>query len=326
MTGGDERTDSAPPRGQPTPEFLLWAIEYRCPLREIEGFEQPERTERQLRAARAVSDARRTGRIVDGLCIAERPADLSIPSHAAIGVDTSLSDEVRRQLPMSFAAADALALYGGEEVVQANCPSCPANAERSVDPRAWCGCYGILPLWEAREMFLTVFDTAVRFLGIKSRMCELFAQGTWCVPWHPMWLASPLQGEQLEVLEQSLAAMLDMISSNAEPYAAPIRALHRGVRTACEHSLPLHGQMFPAGEVVGRWWRHAPHCPRCQATWPAPQRYCNMCGWTGKFGTPPKRRARGTRPYRSLVEMVGETRAAEIIARLSAPSLGGALP
>ena len=39
-----------------TPEFLLWSLETRCPIRGLEDGTDPERTERQLRAARAVSD------------------------------------------------------------------------------------------------------------------------------------------------------------------------------------------------------------------------------------------------------------------------------
>jgi hypothetical protein len=323
MTGGDERTDSAPPRGQPTPEFLVWAIEYRCPLREIEGFEQPERTERQLRAARAVSDARAAGRIVDGLCIARSGRELSIPEHARLGVEPSLSTDVRRQLPMAFHLEDALDLYGGEAVVAANCESCRAIAELSIDPHVWAGCYGILPLWQPSDMFHNLFWRALSVRALSPRTSELFAGQT---SWHGMWLASPLQGEQLQRLHHVLGEMVESVSSTAERYTEAILALRRGLQTAHEHNLSLHGQMFPAGEVVGRWWRHGLHCPHCQATWRAPQRYCSMCGWTGKFGTPPKRRARGTRPYRSLVEMVGEAGAAEIFARLKAQSPDRALP
>ena len=40
-----------------TPEFLIWALEYACPIRGFQNGSDPERTERQLRAARAVSEA-----------------------------------------------------------------------------------------------------------------------------------------------------------------------------------------------------------------------------------------------------------------------------
>jgi hypothetical protein len=292
MTGGDERIESASPHGQPTPEFLVWAIEFQCPLRDIEGFEQPERTERQLRAARAVSDARHAGRIVDGFCIANRAAELAIPSHAAASVDTSLSDEIRRQLPMAFAVDDALALYGGANVVRANCPACPANAERAIDPHAWCGCYGILPLPDPIEAFHSAFDRAMAAYYPPPRAFPL-TQPTW----YGVWLASPVGAEQSAALGTVVAAV-------REQYDLPaLAALQRALSISRQNHLPLHGQLFPAGSVEGRWWRQSPHCPRCRATWPAPTTYCTVCHWTGKTGTPQKRRARGTRPYRPMEEI-----------------------
>ena len=69
-----------------TPEFLVWAIEHTCPSADMQDGSDPERTERQLRAARAVSDARREGRVFEGLCV--NPPD-------------------------GFRIDDALAVYGG---------------------------------------------------------------------------------------------------------------------------------------------------------------------------------------------------------------------
>src|SRR5262245_21282712 len=102
-----------------TPEFLAWAIEYRCPFRgDLDGSD-PERVERQLRAARAVSEARREGRVLDGLCV---------------------------QPPDGFAISDALEIYGGEQVVEQACGECPANAARMALGEEWAGCYGLFPL------------------------------------------------------------------------------------------------------------------------------------------------------------------------------------
>src|SRR5688500_13967593 len=84
-----------------TPEFLVWAIEYRCSIRGLQDGSDPERTERQLRAARACRDARREGRFFEGLCV---------------------------DPPYGFRVDEALAVYGGKATVEAACRECPANA------------------------------------------------------------------------------------------------------------------------------------------------------------------------------------------------------
>lgn len=101
-----------------TPEFLVWSLEYRCPVRGLEDGRDPERTERHLRAARAASDALVEGRVVEG-----------------IAVDP----------PLGFRLADALAIYGGEAALSQHCRNCPANANNTPAP-GWAGCFGMTPL------------------------------------------------------------------------------------------------------------------------------------------------------------------------------------
>jgi hypothetical protein len=101
-----------------TPEFLVWSLEYRCPVRGLEDGCDPERAERHLRAARAASDALAEGRVGDGLALAP---------------------------PLGFRLADALAIYGGEAALEHHCPRCPANAAGLPSP-AWAGCFGMTPL------------------------------------------------------------------------------------------------------------------------------------------------------------------------------------
>src|SRR5437868_3516487 len=98
-----------------TPEFLVWAIEYTCPIRGQQDGRDPERTERQLRAARAVSEARRDGRIFEGFCV---------------------------DPPNGFRIADALGIYSGLDVVEQTCGSCPANGVKESAGLA--GCFGLL--------------------------------------------------------------------------------------------------------------------------------------------------------------------------------------
>src|SRR5204862_6701031 len=84
-----------------TPEFLLWALEYSCPIRGFQDGSDPERTERHLRAARAAGDAGLEGRVFEGLCVSP---------------------------PSGFRIADALAIYGGLSAIEQACRDCPANA------------------------------------------------------------------------------------------------------------------------------------------------------------------------------------------------------
>src|SRR5262245_14654978 len=104
-----------------TPEFLVWAIEYTCPIRGSQDGSDPERTERQLRARRAVSEARRCGRVFEGLCV---------------------------EPPNGFRVDEALAVYGGAKAVERACGECPANAMAEMEAGALAGCYGIVAMPE----------------------------------------------------------------------------------------------------------------------------------------------------------------------------------
>lgn len=145
-----------------TPEFLAWAIEFRCPLRgDLDGSD-PELVERQLRSARAVGDAEHEGRVLDGLCVSP---------------------------PDGFHISDALGIYGGELAVRQTCSECPANALISGFGGGLAGCYGLLPL----PHDTTVFHAAVdRSLG---RWSDSYPVTT--PRWYGMWLDSPLDAEWL---------------------------------------------------------------------------------------------------------------------------------
>src|SRR4051812_1220258 len=108
----------------PTPEFLVWAIERRCPLRQIAGFEDPERAERHLRTLRAYSVAAANGRVFEGICVAaDDPPELR-----------------------GFRVEEALTLYGGLEAAAAACRDCPANALNQANPDSLAGCFGMVPI------------------------------------------------------------------------------------------------------------------------------------------------------------------------------------
>ena len=100
-----------------TPEFLVWAFEYTCPIRGFQSGSDPERTERQLRAARAVSDAQREQRVFEGLCV---------------------------DSPRGFRIDEALAIYGGAAAVESACGECSANAAATAKQGSLAGCYGLV--------------------------------------------------------------------------------------------------------------------------------------------------------------------------------------
>src|SRR5262245_17028848 len=150
-----------------TPEFLVWAIDYTCPIRGFQNGSDPERTERQLRAARAVSDAGREGRVFEGLCI--RPPD-------------------------AFRIDDALAVFGGLAAVEKNCGPCPANVLAGVDQTILAGCYGTVIVPFRCESFHAAIDTAVRNVACEQRDLFLATKPAW----YGLWIASPLAAKQAD--------------------------------------------------------------------------------------------------------------------------------
>jgi hypothetical protein len=287
----------------PTPEFLIWAIELRCRLRDIEGLEQPERTDRQLRAVRAVSDARHAGRQFEGLCIARTAAELAIPSHAAVGVEQATAPSTADTLPQAFRLADALSLFGEESAIESACRGCPANSTESRDAESWAGCYGIVPLPQDSAAFHAAMNAAVQQLSLPAQSAYGFLHRT-LPAWYGLWLGGPLTSARSEWLRTVVERAMQLaLQRDSTVDTAALEALALGLAAAATAKLPMHVALYPRGAVSGRWWTLEPSCPRCRATLVQPAERCPVCGWTGKQGTPPKRRSRGTRPYRPLREL-----------------------
>jgi len=269
-----------------TPEFLIWAIEFACPIRGQQDGSDPERTERQLRAARAVSGARSEGRVFDGFCV---------------------------QPPDGFRIADALSIYGGLEVVERYCGGCPANALAEQSPEALATCYGLValpddptPIYDAIELGIDAAFPGVDWSGL----CPLTNPR-----WHGLWLNSPLGTELLMhrflVLSKAPIADPRCRAAVAELLRALILAFDAGYR--------LHVQLYPGGRAKDSWWLLNPHCPRCKGAWnDARSRQCAVCGYMGQPAPDKKRRARGRRPYFPLQRLLGAHQAAEFLARYEA--------
>ena len=263
----------------PTPEFLVWALEYSCSIRGFQDGRDPERTERQLRAGREVSDARREGRIFEGICV--RP-------------------------PSGFHVQDALAIYGGLAVVEAACRNCPANAIGTQDSDALAGCYGLVVLPPQPEAFHQAIDQALHRQGNL-----LPAEWTDTSPaWYGFWQKSPLAAE----VTPAVAAILEDsgCSSEAQGMAELIIAL----RLSHASHIPLHVVAYPHGRVESTHWRLLPHCPRCKAPWPdEAARRCETCSYVGPPAPDRKRKARGQRPYLPLARLLGADAADDFLVR-----------
>jgi len=269
-----------------TPEFLAWAIEYRCSIRGAVDGRDPERTERQLRAARAMSDARRDARIFEGLCV---------------------------DPPDGFRIDDALAIYGGLAAVERECGGCPANALAEQVPETLAGCYGLVPLPDDPRPVHEAVECGIEaaYPGIDwGGLCQVTSPR-----WYGLWLDSPLWAELL---------MVRFLVLNAAPIAdercrAAVAELLRALNGAFNADCRLHIELYPGGRVEDGSWLLNPHCPRCKAEWrAAAESECPCCGYVGHAAREKKRRARGKRPYFPLDRLLGKDTAGDFLLRYEA--------
>lgn len=263
-----------------TPEFLIWAMEHVCPVRGLLDGSDPERTERQLRAARAVSDARRDGRVFEGLC-----ADP----------------------PLAFRIDDALQVYGGQAAVEFACRACPANALAGADALVLAGCFGYVPLpLDARPM-----QEALERAIAENSMQSLATSPRW----YGLWLESPLWGERLN----RTRLVLDAALQDEHCRLPALFDFTTALKAAFQLGARMHVKLFPRGNVANGKWRLVPHCQRCKAEWTATaSRHCAVCGYEGRPAAEQVRLARGKRPYFPLVRLLGEQQAAEFLVRYAA--------
>ncbi len=261
-----------------TPEFLLWALGYSCPLRAEQDGSDPERTERQLRAARAASDAGREGRIFEGLAV---------------------------DPPTAFRLSETLSLYGGESGLRA-CEVCPANLD---DGGQWAGCYGRIVIHHDSN-FHAAMDAAF------DRQTASGAQGLprTTPRWYGLWMNGPLTSTRAAAVVGVLRCV-DRWDAQTQPEADRLIA---ALETVIRRSLVLHAAMYPHGHVSSWRWQVASHCPRCKVTWwPQAKQHprCLVCGFEGQPVPKRNRHARGCRPYRALDRLLGPSEAAAFQAR-----------
>ncbi len=269
-----------------TPEFLVWSLERRCELRQIAGFEDPERTERHLRTLRAYSEAVAEGRVFEGICVAP---------------------------PNGFQVADALSLYGGLATAEYACRECPANALRKENSNSLAGCFGMVGLPQDETAVPSAVEEAISRLNLRANVAANFPATK--PAWYGLWMHSPLDAPRALLLKFILRNACGSESGDRKS----TNELVLGLSAAYEQNLPLHVRLYPRGEVQGTWWNLVPHCQICRAPWQNDIcEQCQVCGYVGRPASPPKRRARGTRPYWPLERMMGKEKAAEFLVRYEA--------
>ncbi|QDU29734.1 hypothetical protein ETAA8_48490 [Anatilimnocola aggregata] len=247
-----------------TPEFLCWAIEQQCSLRELLPENQPDKVERHLRAARYAAEARAQNRV---------QSDLARSADGLLG----------------FSIRDALAMYGGEEAVRETCGPCPANALARLRQPSYAGCFGLLPVPTASQSFYQQFN---------DLPADLFPRTT--IAWYGLWMPSPLTLAQVECL---VARFASVTASPEWSDDLSLREFAAALQTCADNQLPLSVQLYPAGQIDGPWWNLVAHCDKCRAPWQSIAGKCGMCGLARCPADGKKRRVRGTRPYRPIEQL-----------------------
>lgn len=285
-----------------TPEFILWAIDFRCALRDhLDDYRKLETVERSLRPIKAYSDGVNENRIFAGLCF-----------------EPGLTNESEN--PRAFRVDEVLAFCDGEEGVVSHCGNC-----ESIPPKRrlgqqqglnLAGCHGHFTLAHPTRNWQQDFNESA------MRVCD---QSTWneVVP------ASKSQWYGLCQLETPSYAALhfwhkilsDLKQKNKwygleiETFLATVEWVMSSFSPASSRSLTLRLRLNPTGEIAGRSWTVRSHCSRCKAPQSASEDHCTNCGRTGYAVQERIRKSRGHRPFWPLKDFLGESGANDMLAR-----------
>jgi hypothetical protein len=272
-----------------TPEFLRWAIERPCPLRDCDDWADPERTERQLRPLRACSEALAEGRLFEGVCV-----------HSA--VDRPCSPSLSPAEATGFRAVEIFSAYGGEEYVRSLCGSCPANSfqVKQLEPHAIAGCFGLLELDGLGPSLHQTIEAVLDEQQLTAQFDDAFLQTR--PRWYGLWSSSPPNGLQRRLLLQLFGSLAERNAVLASQIATFTTALETSLRS----DLPLHITLTPRGSVENYKWVLPPHCSRCKAVWPASGNRCAACGQIGRQLSLRRRHLAGQRPYWRLDGFLGK--------------------
>lgn len=280
----------------PTPQFVRWAIAHPCPLRELDLEALPETTFRQLRAARALSDGFKDGRIFEGVCV-----------HPTVDMKTSA--ETARGFPID----EVFEVFGSEQVLDECCGTCPANALGS-GTRKWAGCYGWLPsssTWDINtasepnndgappcEDLPQMFEDAIKLNHLEPYKLAFENHVNF---WHGIWQPLVLSGTRLRVLREVLE---DLFVSKSEP-GSHFEHLVNAIKCCVESELSLHVELVPRGYSDGSHWTIVSNCPDCKAAQEPGIKTCSGCGRVGSPAESRKLKVLGFHPFLLLRHLWG---------------------
>ena len=172
---------------------------------------------------------------------------------------------------------EVFATVGGQEFVTSQCTNCPANAARRL-----AGCFGM------------VLASEWSFLSLKE--------------WKSTWSQ---ENWDTEGKAKATFAKLQSKTGNHPPCDS-LKSFLAACESVIEHSLRLDVQLFPAGFSDGLTWTIHSHCPQCKTLQPEQEKSCKHCGRVGSAIRTQKRKVVGRRPFLSLVQLLGSSRASEI--------------
>lgn len=290
-----------------TPEFIRWALEQECALRDLPKWQDPNRTERHLRAIRVYQDALADGRVFEG-----------------VAVEPENSDTMMAEQALGFRVDDVFEFYGDPESVAKLCSRCPANVAKQIHSNAWVGCFGQMPVSDVVLPDL-IDDLPVGTVDLRQVLETLLSEDRLLrdqvyrafdktsPSWYGLWISRSPSLKQRTVQLNVIESLLGQVPCDVTP---PWEMFRRALRLSVEYDIPIHLQLVPAAETDGVYWVVDQHCGRCGAVATAAThtgRQCRVCKNEGRPRDAQRRFVKGKRPYWKITRFLGEQGAKEYL-------------
>jgi hypothetical protein len=275
-----------------TPEHVRWSLAHACSLREGDDWQQPARTERQLRPLRELSEAQHDGRCIDGICVSAEMARGGVLPEDLCG----------------FSAEEIGQAYGGLDQASELCRQCPANATVT---RQLAGCFGCFNVPTPAAEFHATVESVLREDDLLEAFDAAFPRTR--PRWHALWIDEIISRERLSLLRRIVKGLV----ARDESHEPSLAELLRAIDVALDSSIPLHVTLVPSGNHEGHRWTVDAHCWRCKAPREGARRNCHVCGQHGRATPARVRNARGRRPYQPLENFLSPAQIERLLARCS---------
>ena len=297
----------------PTPQFVRWAINYRCPLREINIDDLSKSSFRELRSLRALSEGIRENRVFEDVCF-----------HNSLN---STSDAASKAEARGFFVDEVLSVFGERDHIEACCIPCPANSDDGLGT-AWAGCFGWLPAdpsWNAESASESIQSAESPSDGKLARlvseqiieMADEFSANFPSLPinWYGLWMSGVFRRAQLEFLRR----VFENVSQTEDPEVNSnqhFRQMFDAIQRCEKSELDLHVELVPAGFSDGLGWKILAHCEICKCGRDAAMGCsCPGCNSTRTPARARVQRVLGYRPYLMLKHVLGEAETVDLVTR-----------